>query len=92
MCLVKTITQFTFEHSLSDELMLGKLIGKHTVKLNCVHLDQGFSTCGPRTPGVLGQLPGGPRATPKKLQTRRILTKRNTGHINVVGTGYNVQN
>jgi len=55
--------------------MFGKLIGKHTVKLNCVHLDQGFSTSGPRTPGVLGQLPGGPRATPKKLQTRRILTK-----------------
>jgi len=72
--------------------MFGKLIGKHTVELNCVHLDQGFSTCGPRTPGVLGQLPGGPRATPKKLQTCRILTKRNTGDINVVGTGYNVQN
>ena len=37
--------------------------------------------------------PGGPRATPEKLETRRILTiNKNTGHINVAGTRYNVQN
>jgi len=36
-------------------------------------------------PEVRGELPGGPRATPEKLETRRILTEQNTGHINVVG-------
>ena len=55
-------------------------------------LVQGFSTCGPRSPGGPRELPRGPRATPEKLETRRILTKQNTGHINVVGRGYNVQN
>jgi len=39
-------------------------------------LDQGFSTGGPQTPGVRRELPRGPRATPEKLETRRILTKQ----------------
>ena len=41
-----------------------------------ISLTQGFSTCGPRTPGVRGELTGGPRATPERLETRRILTKQ----------------
>jgi len=38
--------------------------------------EQGFSTCGPRTPGGPRELPRGPRVTPEKLETRRILTKQ----------------
>jgi len=65
---------------------------EHELEVSRCAVQQGFSTCGPRTPG--GPLtPGGPRATPEKLETRRILTiNKNTGHINVAGTGYNVQN
>jgi len=39
-------------------------------------LEQGFSTCGPRTPGGLRGASKGPRATPETLETRRILTKQ----------------
>jgi len=55
-------------------------------------LHRGFQPVVRGPPWVRGELPRGPRATPEKLETRRILTKQNTGRINVVGTGYNVQN
>jgi len=59
---------------------------EHELEVSRCALQQGFSTGGPRTPG-------GPRATTEKLETRHILTiNKKTGHINVAGTGYNVQN
>ena len=54
-----------------------------------------FGTLFPYRPGIFNLWSAtprgasrGPRATPEKLETRRILTKQNTGHINAVGTGY----
>jgi len=39
-------------------------------------LNLGFSTCGPWTPGCPLGASKGPRATPEKLEIRRILTKQ----------------
>ena len=54
-----------------------------------------FGTLFPYRPGIFNLWSAtprgasrGPRATPEKLETRRILTKQNTGYINAVGTGY----
>ena len=49
-------------------------------------ITQGFSTYGPRTPGGPRGASKGSAGNPVKLETRRILTKQNNGHINVVGT------
>ena len=58
-------------------------------------IEQGFSTCGSRTPRGPRGATKGSAVNPIKTgdpSNFNFLLSKNTGHINVVGTGYNVQN